>query len=68
MKVGDMIKLKRSGRLGIVLKKIRRCVPDGNPNGDFNIEYTYKVACGNDIVSLPARNLYMSVEMLSESR
>lgn len=68
MKAGDMIKLKRSGRIGIVLKKIRRCVPDGNPNGDFNIEYTYRVACGSDIISVSDRNLYTSVELLSESR
>ena len=68
MKVGDMVKLKRSGRIGIVLKKIRRCVPDGNPNGDFNIEYTYRIACDNDIIAVSERNFYMAGEILSESR
>jgi hypothetical protein len=68
VKVGDLVKLKRSGRIGIVLQKIRRCVPDGNPNGDFNIEYTYRITCGNDIVAVPAHNFYMVVEVLSESR
>ena len=68
MKVGDMVKLKRSGRVGVVLQKVRRCVPDDNPNGDFNIEYTYRIACGNDIVAVPQRSFHMAVEVINESR
>ncbi len=64
MKTGDMVKLKKSGRVGIVLQKIRRCVPDGNPNGEFNIEYTKRIACGDDIVVVPHRNFHLSVERI----
>tara|TARA_Y100001970_G_scaffold260131_1_gene341876 strand:+ start:289 stop:495 length:207 start_codon:yes stop_codon:yes gene_type:complete len=68
MKAGDMVKLKKSGDVGIVLQKTRRCVPDGNPNGDFNIEYTYRIACGEDIFVVPHRNFHLVVEVISESR
>tara|TARA_B100000085_G_C18167151_1_gene359989 strand:+ start:40 stop:237 length:198 start_codon:yes stop_codon:yes gene_type:complete len=53
MKIGDMIKLKRTGEVGLIVEKIRRCVPDGNPNGDFNIEEHYRVSIGDRFVMIP---------------
>ena len=28
MKIGDMIKLKQTGEVGLIVEKIRKCVPD----------------------------------------
>ena len=53
MKIGDMIKLKRTGEVGLIVEKIRKCVPDGNPNGDFNIEHHYRIAIGDRFVMIP---------------
>ena len=53
MKIGDMIKLKRTGEVGLIVEKMRKCVPDGNPNGDFNIEHSYRVAIGDRFVVIP---------------
>ena len=68
MKAGDMVRLKKTGRVGIVLQRVTRYVPDGNPNGDFNVEYNYRIACGNDIVVVPHRNFHLAVEVINESR
>lgn len=48
MKVGDAVRLKRTNEVGIVVKKHRRSVPDGNPNGDFTFEYHWTVLFGTD--------------------
>jgi len=65
MKVGDVIKDRYSGQVGLVVEKYRRTEPDGNPNGDFTISYRYKVLFDTKIVMV--RNT-RSVEVISESR
>ena len=64
MKVGDAVRFKKTGRIGLVVDCFRRCIPDGNPNGDFNIEYRYKIACGEDIVNIPRSNFYNVLEVI----
>ena len=68
MKIGDMIKMKRTGKIGLILEKVRHCVPDGNPNGDFCIEYKYKVACDDKIVMIPAAKFHVHAEVIRENR
>ena len=68
MKIGDMIKMKRTGEVGLIVEKIRKCVPDGNPNGDFCIEYKFKVACGDKIVIVPQHGFHAYAEVVRESR
>ena len=55
MRVGDMVKFKRTGEVGLIIEKIRKCVPDGNPNGDFNIEYHWRISCNDKIISVPSK-------------
>tara|TARA_R110001583_G_scaffold14285_1_gene60083 strand:- start:8605 stop:8802 length:198 start_codon:yes stop_codon:yes gene_type:complete len=65
MKVGDVVKERCSGQVGLVIEKLSRAEADGNPNGDFTISYRYKVLFGTDeVFALNAR----SVEVISESR
>ena len=65
MRVGDMVKFKSTGHVGLVLERIRRCVPDGNPNGDFTIEYKYKVSFGDEVVLIPQSNFWRYVEVVN---
>ena len=65
MKVGDAVKERCSGRVGIVIEKYRHAEPDGNPNGDFNISYRYKMLFGTE--TLMVRNT-SSFEIVNESR
>ena len=67
MKVGDVVKFKATGQVGLVLERLRRCVPDGNPNGDFTIEYRYKVSFGDEIVHIPQSNFCRYVEVVNAS-
>ena len=66
MKVGDAVKIRRNGEIGLIIQRTRRCVPDGNPNGDFNIEYSYKVACGEKIVTIPQRDAYAMMKVIND--
>ena len=68
MKIGDMIRIKLTGKVGLIVEKIRKCVPDGNPSGDFNIEYHYRVSCNDGFVVIPQRNFFRVAEVISESR
>jgi len=65
MKIGDVVKERCSGQVGLVVEKYRRAEPDGNPNGDFTISYRYKVLFGTEAVFI--RNV-RSVEVISENR
>ena len=65
LNVGDAVKERCSGRVGLVVEKYRRTEPDGNPNGDFTVNYRYKVLFGTEIVFV--RNA-RSVEVINESR
>lgn len=65
MKVGDVIKERCSGQVGLVIEKYRRVEQDGNPNGDFTVSYKYKVLFGTETVFV--RNA-RSVEVINESR
>ena len=67
MKVGDVVKFKKTGNIGLVLEKIRRCVPDGNPNGDFTVEYRYKVSFGDEIINIPQSNYSRFLEVVNAS-
>ena len=64
MKIGDMIKLKQTGEVGLIVEKIRRCVPDGNPNGDFNIEHHYRIAIGDRFVMIPQAGFFRRAEVV----
>ena len=63
MKVGDVVKERCSGRVGLVIEKHSRAEADGNPNGDFTISYQYKVLLGTETIFV--RNS-RSVEVISE--
>lgn len=65
MKIGDVVKERCSGQVGLVIEKLSRTEADGNPNGDFTISYRYKVLFGTEAVFI--RNV-RSVEVISESR
>ncbi len=65
MKVGDMVKLRSNGKIGLVVDRFRRSEPDGNPNGDFMISYRYRVLFGEKTMMI--RNAG-SVEVVSEYR
>ena len=65
MRVGDAVEIKRDGSVGLIVDKIRKCVPDGNPNGDFTIEYSYKVACGEKIMIIPQRSSYRMMRVIN---
>ncbi len=67
MKVGDVVKFKKTGNIGLVLEKIRRCVPDGNPNGDFTVEYRYKVSFGDEIIIVSQSNYSRFLEVVNAS-
>lgn len=67
MNVGDVVKFKKTGDIGLVLEKIRRCVPDGNPNGDFTVEYRYKVSFGGEIINIPQSNYSRFLEVVNAS-
>ena len=68
MKLGDMIKIKETGQIGLILEKVRHCVPDGNPNGDFYVEYWYKVACDDMITVIPQYRFHTYAEVINENR
>ena len=65
MKVGDVIKERCSGQVGLVIERYRRAELDGNPDGDFTISYRYKVLFGTEIVFF--RNI-SGLKILNESR
>jgi len=65
LKVGDVVKERCSGQVGLVIEKYRRTEPDGNPNGDFTISYQYKVLFGTETMFV--RNT-RSLEVINESR
>ncbi len=64
MKVGDAVRFKKTGKVGLVVDCFRRCIPDGNPNGDFNIEYRYKIVCDEDIINVPQVGFYNVLEVI----
>ena len=64
MKVGDAVRFKKTGKVGLVVDCFRRCIPDGNPNGDFTIEYRYKIACDEDIINVPQVGFYNVLEVI----
>lgn len=68
MKVGNVVRFRKTGKVGLIVDKIRRCVPDGNPNGDFVIEYRYKVSCGEELITIPHGTIWNIAEVISESR
>lgn len=65
MKVGDVVKERCSGQIGLVVEKYRRAETDGNPNGDFTFSYRYKVLFDTEVRIV--RNL-RSMEVINESR
>ena len=65
MKVGDVVKLKVNGKIGLVTDRIRRTEADGNPNGDFVIYYVHRVQFGEQ--SMVIKN-HSSVEVINENR
>ena len=66
MKVGDMVKIKESGQIGLILEKVMHRVPDGNPNGDFYIEFWYKIACDDEITMIPKYRFHTYAEVINE--
>jgi len=68
MKVGDAVEMIGDGSVGIIIDKVRRCVPDGNPNGDFNIEYRYRVACGEKVFVVPQHGSYRIMRVINAGR
>ena len=65
MKIGDAVKLRTSGQVGLVIDISRRAVPDGNPNGDFTFEYRYKVLFGEEAMVIRNRS---SLEVINANR
>ena len=65
MKVGNIVRERCSGRVGLVIEKYRRAEADGNPNGDFTISYQYKVLFGTETAMV--RNT-RALEVINESR
>ena len=65
MNVGDAVRLKRTNEVGIVVKKYRKSIPYGNPNGDFTLEYRWNVLFGTETRTI--NNRWMC-EVVSESR
>lgn len=65
MKVGDCVKLKVNGMIGLVTDRIRRTEADGNPNGDFIIYYVHRVQFDDRSLIIEKHS---SVEVISESR
>ena len=65
VKIGNAVKFRKTGKVGLIVEKTRHCVPDGNPNGDFTIEYRYKIACGEDIVNIPQSGFWSAVEVVA---
>ena len=65
MKVGDCVKLKVNGMIGLVTDRIRRTEADGNPNGDFIIYYVHRVQFDDRSLIIEKHS---SVEVVNESR
>jgi hypothetical protein len=65
VKVGNIVRERCSGRVGLVIEKYRRAEADGNPNGDFTISYQYKVLFGTETAMV--RNT-RALEVINESR
>lgn len=65
MKVGDIVKERCSGQVGMVIQRIQKRELDGNPNGDFTTSYQYKVMFDTEIVVI--RNA-RSVEVINAAR
>ena len=53
MKIGELVEWRGGSAVGV--KAHRRCVPDGNPNGDFTIERSWDILSGMDIVRVSRR-------------
>ncbi len=64
MKVGDVVKLRSNGKIGLVVDRYKRSVSDGNPNGDFMIYYRYRVLFGEEEMMIQNRG---SVEVVNEA-
>jgi hypothetical protein len=64
VKVGDLVKHKGFGKVGLVVDRFRRSIPDGNPNGDFIIYYVHCVLFNTGTMMI--RNAG-SVEVISEA-
>ena len=47
MKIGDCVKTRWNDSVGVIIEKKYRCVPDGNPNGDFTRELEWRVQWSN---------------------
>jgi hypothetical protein len=65
MKVGDVVKLRSNGNIGLAVGRLRRTELDGNPNGDFTVYYRYKVLFGEESMIIRKPGL---VEVVNESR
>mgnify|MGYP001326732658 CR=1 FL=1 len=65
MKVGDVVKYRCSGQIGLVIEKNRRVLSDGNPNGDFMVYYRYKVLFDSETIMIQNPG---DVEIINESR
>jgi len=65
MKVGDVVKERCSGQVGLVIERHSRAELEGSPNSDFTVSYQYKVLFGTETVFV--RNT-RSVEVISEAR
>ncbi len=65
MKVGDCVKLKVNGKIGLVTERIRRTEPDGNPNGDFVIYYVHRVQFDDRSMIIKKHS---SVDVINENR
>ncbi len=52
MKVGDIVKLRSSGKVGLVVGRSRQTRPDGNPNGDFMIYYQHIVLFDDETIMI----------------
>ena len=64
MKIGDVVKLRSDGRVGLVTERFRRTVPDGNPNGDYTVYYVHRVVFDSETMMI--RNAG-SVEVINEA-
>lgn len=64
MKVGDTVRVRHTGQIGLVVEKRRMAFPDGNPNGDFVTRYRYQLLFGGALVTYQGA---FGLEVISES-
>ena len=65
MKIGDVVKLRWDGRIGLVTERFRRAESDGNPNGDFTVYYVHRVVFDDGTMMIRD---HTAVEVINESR